>query len=155
MEFSQIANRNKFFYSEPHTHRSIVNRNVPSSMMPTTSAEVVDWFRVSDVVKIADSPILEQAEDMLVKAAALCEEKVPKHFDCIKFQSRVEGRVARFLAEKKNKSFPSFEDLAEIMEELKSELSAYLKTGSTAARSAAQRRGDEDLNMSGTRLCVI
>lgn len=143
------------FSIQNHTHRSIVNRNVPANMVPTTKAEIVDWFRVGDVEKVKESVLVERAEDMLVEVSTLCQEKVPKHFDCIKFVSRTEGRVARFLAEKKNKGFPYFEDLASIMEALKVELAEYKTKGTTEARTAAQRKADEDLNMLGTRLCVI
>ena len=143
------------FSIQNHTHRSIVNRNVPANMVPTTKAEIVDWFRVGDVEKVKESVCLERAEDMLVEVGTLCQENVPKHFDCIKFVSRTEGRVARFLAGKKNKGFPYFEDLASIMEALKVELAEYKTKGTTEARTAAQRRADEDLNMLGTRLCVI
>lgn len=143
------------FSIQNHTHRSIVNRNVPANMVPTTKAEIVDWFRVGDVEKVKESVLVERAEDMLVEVSTLCQEKVPKHFDCIKFVSRTEGRVARFLAEKKNKGFPYFEDLASIMEALKVELAEYKTKGTTEARTAAQRKSDEDLNMLGTRLCVI
>ena len=143
------------FSIQNHTHRSIVNRNVPENLVPTTKAEIVDWFKAADVEKVRESVCLERAEDMLIEVCDLCRENVPKHFDCIKFVSRTEGRVARFLAGKKSKGFPDFEDLASIMEALKVELAQYKTKGTTAARTAAQRKEDEDLNMLGTRLCVI
>ena len=143
------------FSIQNRSHRSIVIRNVPENLLPTAKAEIVDWFRSGDVEKVKDSICLERAEDMLEEVSTLCQEKVTQHFDCIKFVSRTEGRVARFLAGKKSKAFPDFEDLASIMEALKVELAEYKTKGTTEARTASQRKADEDLNMLGTRLCVI
>ena len=130
-------------YSAPHTFKSIVIRNVPSSLLPTGNAEIVDWFKVADITRIKDADCLEEAEKMLEKAEALLTDKVPNQYDRIKFLARAEGRVARLLAEKRNKAFPHYPDLASIDQELAIEVSKYIANATTNSRTDEEKKSDE------------
>ena len=130
-------------YSEPHTFRSIVIRNVPNNMLPTGAAEIVDWFKATDITRVKDADCLDAAEIMLEEAEAYLTEKVPKQFDAIKLLARAEGRVARLLAEKKNKAFPHYPDLPSITQELEKEVSEYISKGTTKSRTDEQKKSDE------------
>ena len=85
-----------------------------------------------------DIELLKVTEGVLMEMHKECSDanlpdRMLEHFYC-----RSETRVARLICEKKDKTFPEFEAITDIVEELKTELKEFKATGRLKPRILAK-----------------
>ena len=141
----------------PHIKRAVAlaARLLPKDW-PRPAGGLVDWFKVPDVKKIGDMDIdrLKVTEGVLIEMHKECSDanlpdKMLEHFYC-----RSEARVARLICEKKDKTFPEFEAITDIVEELKMELKEFKDTGRMKPRTLAKKSDGSVVCNIGRAICM-
>jgi len=101
-----------------------------------------DWYTKSDIANLKQKPgLLSQVEAFFVGLEKHSREKFPSdEKNRLVFFCRAEARACRFMLEKKDKSFPSFDSLDAMHEEYDVEVAEFAKSGKTVPRSAAEKK---------------
>ena len=115
-------------------------KQLPRNHKSRTSTSVfADWFSKTDVTNLVSSGKLPEGEALLERAEALSLKTMPEK-EHLRMFCRTESRVLRFLLGKTDKSFPTYESLENIMEELELELAEYKKSGKNIPRGARDKK---------------
>ena len=99
-----------------------------------------DWFDKTRVAKLASSGRLVDSDNFLRVLEVESRKQVQLEKDWFPLYCRTEGRVARWLIEKKHVSFPEFETLDDIKQEFDIEVAEYKKSGRLKPRSAKEKQ---------------
>jgi uncharacterized protein YdaT len=117
---------------------ALAARTVPKEYVRKDDSRFVDWFTKADIDNASTSDKFPFAEQSLKDMQKHVNEIVKDAADALIFTGRADTRVARMLADKKSKSWREFSSLWEIFEELKVEVSEYVKSGRKTGRKSSE-----------------
>ena len=121
---------------------ALAARSLPPGFLRDSGNAFVDWFTKSDINHVAsDKEKLDAGNAALRDMEKYVNEKMkdkPDH-EKMMFLARCDCRIARLLAKKTHSGFMGYKDTTEIFEELKFEITEFLRIGRKTARNATEK----------------